>query len=57
MSDREHKLEGGMLKRTGNGVVASCTCGWVSSHFTSLAASAEFMDHQERCNGRDERRE
>lgn len=44
----EHKLAGGALKREGKEIVARCTCGWVSSHVTSLAASAAFAEHRER---------
>lgn len=29
------------------GVVARCTCGWESIHFSPAAASAAFMEHQE----------
>lgn len=47
MSDGKHQLVGGTLRRTDNGIVARCQCGWSSVHFTSLAASAAFMDHQE----------
>lgn len=43
-----HKLIGGTLKREADQIVARCECGWISRHFTSLAASAAFMDHQER---------
>ena len=44
-----HKLVNGTLTHdTGGGIVARCTCGWSSEHFSSMAASAAFMDHQER---------
>ena len=43
----QHRLQGGTLKRTDNGIVARCECGWVSCHFTSLSASAAFQDHKE----------
>ena len=43
----EHKLVGGTLTRNEDGIVARCTCGWVSTHFSSMAASAAFQDHQE----------
>lgn len=29
------------------GIVAECTCGWRSRHFTSFTASAAFRDHKE----------
>ena len=44
----EHKLVGGTLTRNEDGIVARCTCGWSSAHFSSMAASAAFQDHQER---------
>lgn len=45
----EHKLiDGALQKRQDGGIVARCECGWVSSHFSALAASAAFKDHQER---------
>lgn len=44
----DHKLVDGTLKRDDKGITARCDCGWVSGgHFTSLAASAAMMDHQE----------
>lgn len=46
----EHNLVDGALKVQEGGIVARCKCGWVSrGHFSSLAASAAFMDHQEEC--------
>lgn len=45
----EHKLVDGTLKREPNAIVARCQCGWSSHHFTSLAASAAFQEHQEQC--------
>jgi hypothetical protein len=44
----EHKLVGGTLTRNEGGIVARCTCGWSSTHFSSMAASAAFQDHQGR---------
>lgn len=45
----EHKLVGGTLTRDRDGITARCACDWASGgRFTSLAASAAFMDHQER---------
>jgi hypothetical protein len=29
------------------GIVAQCTCGWRSRHFTSFSASAAFQEHKE----------
>lgn len=29
------------------GIVAQCTCGWKSRHFTGFSASAAFQDHKE----------
>lgn len=49
----EHKLEGGTLKREKDGIVARCTCGWASYHFSSLTASAAFHHHQEQSSGQD----
>lgn len=46
---QKHELEDGTLKRDGKAIVARCKCGWSSSHFSSLAASAAFQDHQETC--------
>lgn len=47
MSIPSHTLRDG-LERDLDGITARCTCGWVSrGHFTSLAASAAFRDHQE----------
>ena len=49
----EHKLVDDTLivERDGNGkalgILARCTCGWTSSHFTSMSASSAFMDHQD----------
>lgn len=44
----EHRLIDGALKRTMDGIAARCECGWVSAgHFSSLAASAAFRDHQD----------
>lgn len=44
----EHKLINGTLVVTQDGVVAKCSCGWVSRPcFTSMTASCLFMDHQE----------
>lgn len=44
----EHKLVDGTLIREAGGIVARCTCDWVSrGHFSSLSASATFMAHQE----------
>lgn len=48
----EHKLVDGTLKREAGGIAARCECGWVSSHFTSLAASAAMVEHQEECERR-----
>lgn len=46
----DHKLVDGTLKREDAGITARCECGWVSGgHFTSLGASAAFLDHQEKC--------
>lgn len=44
----KHELKDGTLKsERGKGIVAYCTCGWSSIHFSSLAASAAFRDHQD----------
>lgn len=44
-----HGLVGGTLRREEDGITARCQCGWVSrGHFSSLAASAAFRDHQEK---------
>lgn len=44
----KHELVDGTLNREHDGIVAYCTCGWFSrGHFSSLAASARFMSHQE----------
>lgn len=44
----EHKLVDDTLTREDDGVKIECTCGWVSrGHFTSMAASAAFLNHQE----------
>lgn len=49
MPNPEHKLANGTLITTDRGIVARCTCGWMSTpHFSSLSASAEFRDHQDR---------
>jgi hypothetical protein len=46
----EHKLVGGTLKvEDRGGITARCECGWSSTHFSSFAASAAMMDHQEEC--------
>jgi len=51
MSD--HKLVAGTLLRESGGIVARCTCGWVSGgHFSSMGASAAMMDHKEKCDRR-----
>lgn len=44
----KHELVDGTLTRSASGIAAICTCGWRSAgHFTSLAASCAFRDHQE----------
>lgn len=49
----EHKLVNNTLVvERPDGIVARCQCGWVSAgHFSSLAASLAFRDHQENTNG------
>jgi hypothetical protein len=43
----EHKLVNDTLTREKDGIAARCVCGWASlAHFTSLAASVAFQDHQ-----------
>ena len=43
-----HSLIDGTLTRGPDGIDARCTCGWRSlGHFSSLAASAAFREHQE----------
>ena len=50
----EHKLVDDTLTvERPQGIVARCTCGWSSSHFSSLAASVAFRDHQDECASRD----
>lgn len=50
-----HELVNKNLTRDCQGITARCKCGWVSGgHFTSLAASAAFMDHQESCEAKAE---
>ena len=46
----EHKLVNDTLAREREGIAARCKCGWVScGHFSSMGASAAFLDHQETC--------
>lgn len=49
---QEHKLDG-TLKRQDGSIIARCSCGWASSHFTSLSASAAFQDHLDTCKDRE----
>ena len=44
----DHKLIGNTLKVEEGHIVARCTCGWSSTHFSSLAASAAMMEHKEK---------
>lgn len=45
---KQHNLVGSTLIRVDDGIVARCTCGWVSREcFSSLIASSIFRDHQE----------
>src|SRR5262245_35573097 len=45
---QEHKLVGHTLTRDEKGIVAQCVCGWASTgHFSSMAASAAFRQHQD----------
>jgi len=42
----EHRLVGGVVTIEDDGIMARCTCTWVSrGHFSSLAASAAFQNH------------
>lgn len=44
----QHDLVDRTLIRADDGIVARCTCGWVSrGYFTILTASGAFRDHQE----------
>jgi len=49
---QKHQLVDGTLKRDEGGITARCVCGWTSSHWSSLSASAAFRDHQEECAAR-----
>jgi hypothetical protein len=43
-----HRLVDDTLTREQDGILARCTCGWSSGgHFSSMAASAAFREHQE----------
>lgn len=43
-----HQLVSNTLKRNSKGSIeAKCICGWSSTHFSSFAASAAFMEHKE----------
>jgi hypothetical protein len=43
-----HRLVDDTLTRDADGITARCTCGWESrGHFSSMAASALFREHQE----------
>jgi hypothetical protein len=45
----KHRLVDDTLTRDESGIVARCVCGWVSpGHFSSMAASVAFREHQER---------
>jgi len=44
---KNHKLVDRTLIREGNEIVARCTCGWRSGHFSSMSASVAFQQHQE----------
>lgn len=49
---RQHSLAGNTVTNEGGGqgITARCTCGWVSAgHFSSMGASAAFLNHQEGC--------
>lgn len=44
----EHKLINGTLYREDRGIIGRCVCGWTTGYrFSSFAASAAMMDHQE----------
>lgn len=45
----EHKLVNNTLTidRDRRGIKVKCVCGWESTHFSSMAASAAFQDHKE----------
>lgn len=44
-----HLLVDGILTCEQAGITARCECGWTSrGHFSSLAASAAFREHQEK---------
>ncbi len=54
---QEHRLVDGTLqcepasKWHSGGIIGRCICGWTTGHrFSSFAASAAFMDHQEKPN-------
>ncbi len=52
----QHELVDGTLHRTDQGIIGRCKCGWNTGYrFSSFAASAEFMDHQERAADRQPR--
>ena len=47
-----HELVDGTLYREDGGIIGRCKCGWTTGHrFSSFAASAAFMDHQETMQG------
>jgi hypothetical protein len=46
MSNKHELVNGTLTHAAGGGIVARCTCGWRSEHFSSMAASAAFRDHQ-----------
>lgn len=51
----EHRLVNNTLTRKPGGIVAKCTCGWTSEHFTSLSASAAFLNHVEQQQKKDKK--
>ena len=44
----KHELVGKSLDIEVDGVIARCTCGWISrGHFSGFTASAAFQEHKE----------
>lgn len=52
---RHELIDGTLVHEKGRGIVARCICGWSSEHFSSLSASAAFMEHQEEVERQRER--
>lgn len=42
-----HRMIGDTMVRERDGIVAKCTCGWVSRpYFSGMSATVAFRDHQ-----------